>query len=555
MTVVWRAIRVRRAWPVVLGLTLVVALAHGGAVRNGFLYDDFHLVVENPAVSSHAWTTMWTSSEAASRDEKGHNVRPVTMTTYAVDHVMGGGSPFTYHLTQLVLHALVVCVVYLVGIALTAQAVPAIGAALLVGLHPVQTEAVQYLSARSSILSALGMLAALWTYLQARRAGPRTWILQASSLAAFAAAALSKETAVAGVAWFAAYELVVAKAPLTQAVFRIAPYATVAAAVWVWRSFIGGGGGHDADVSTATATATGLVVLGRHVTGWFVPIGIEPVSPQPWVGWTDPAAGGALLIVTLVLIAVGVTAKRLPLASFGLVCGLSALAPVLILPFLTNVALFQPHRGYAASAGFALATVETARALGAVGARWAIRLRPANRAVVGWVAALALLVGAVWTDARQGRAWRDEVRFWSEAVERYPREAGYRRSLGAASARAGDLPRALDAFTAAARLDPTLPRVHYNLGLVYTRMGRLDDALAAYERARERDPTDFKSLANLGLLYEKKGEKARALDAYRAALRAAPGLGPVREHVDRLERLGTISPWGATGFPAVAVPR
>lgn len=542
-------------WRVCLGLGAIVALAHGGAVRDGFLYDDFHLIVENPAVSSHAWATMWTSSEAASRDAEGYNVRPITLTSYAVDHVLGGGSPFTYHLTQLVLHALVVCLVYLVGMALTAQAVPSIGAALLVGLHPIQTEAVHYLSARSSVLSALGMLAAFWMYLRARHTPSSRWMLSALGLAAFAGAVLSKETAIVGVVWLAAYELVVAKAPATEAASRIAPYAAVGAALWVWRSMIGDGGGHDAHVSIAMGAATGLVVLGRHVTAWFAPIGIGPVTPQPWVGWTDPAVAGMVLVVVVALVIVVFGARRFPLISFGVVCGVSALAPVLVLPFLTNVALFQPHRGYAASVGFALATAEAVRALGAAAARWAAPLRPANRAVAGWATAFLLVVGAVWADTSQGRAWRDEVGFWSEAVQRHPREAAYHHSLGAASLRAGDLPQALDAFTTAARLDQTLPRVHYNLGLVYTEMGRTDDALAEYERARERDPADFKSLANLGFLYEKKGETARALDAYRSALRVSPGLGAVRERVDRLERSGTISPSRASGLPAVAVPR
>jgi tetratricopeptide (TPR) repeat protein len=241
------------------------------------------------------------------------------------------------------------------------------------------------------------------------------------------------------------------------------------------------------------------------------------------------------------------------LISFGVVCGVSALVPVLVLPFLTDVALFQPHRGYAASIGFALATVEVVRALGAAAARWAGPLRPANLAIAGWITILGLVLGAVWADASQGRAWRDEVRFWSDATQRYPREAGYHHSLGAAFLRAGDFPRSLDAFTTAARLDPSLPRVQFNLGLVYTGMGRLDDALVAYERARERDPTDFKSLANLGSLYERQGKMASALEAYRATLRVSPGLGAVRERVDRLERSETISPWNATGPPAVAV--
>src|SRR3990172_3374066 len=167
----------RRPVTVMLGLALVVAVAHGGAVFDGFLYDDFQLIVDNPAVSRHDWGMIWKSAEAGSADVSGRN-RPVTLATYAVDHLMGGGRAAVYHVTQVAGHGLVVLLAYLVGRALWRRPLPAIAAALLVAVHPAQTEAVHYLSARASILSTLGMLVALWAYLAAREddgPGRRAW--------------------------------------------------------------------------------------------------------------------------------------------------------------------------------------------------------------------------------------------------------------------------------------------------------------------------------------------------------------------------------------------
>jgi hypothetical protein len=524
-------------WGVLFGLAATAVLAHGGAVRNGFLYDDFHLIVDNPAVQSHAW-----------REIAGQKFRPVTMITYVVDHAIGGGRPAVYHATQLVWHVLVVGGVLLIGLSIWGRLTPAAAAALLVALHPVQTEAVHYLSARSSILSTFWMLVALWAYLEARKyAGLQRAANIGLGVTAFVLAILSKESGIVFLVWLAAYEAVVERAGWRDAFLRLGPYAAVAGAVWIGQQFVAFGvWGSGASVSVATGFATGVVVMARHLLAWIIPMGIDPVSPQSWVAPASFAAAGATALFATVAIALAWGWRARPLVSWGVVCGLTALFPVMVLPLLTDVALFQPHRGYPASVGFALATVEAVRALGAVAARW-VRwrrglLRSVAPAVAGWVATVALVLGAVWADASQGRVWRDEVRFWSEATLRYSREARYHHSLGAAFLRAGDFARAVDALTTAARLDPMLPRLHYNLGLVYTGMGRLDDALAEYERARERDPTDFKSLANLGWLYEKKGETARALDAYRAALRAAPGLGPVRERVERLDRLGTVAP-------------
>jgi tetratricopeptide (TPR) repeat protein len=214
----------------------------------------------------------------------------------------------------------------------------------------------------------------------------------------------------------------------------------------------------------------------------------------------------------------------------------SGLLPVLALPFVTNVGLVQPHRGYQAMAGFALAIAACLEA-GAGRLRTLARSEVGRRALrnAGLAVAGVGTVVLIAADVNAGRAWRDEVGFWARAAEQYPGEAGYHQSLGAARLRAGDAPGALDALSRAATLDPVLPRVSYNLGLVYTKLGRVDEAIAAYERAASADASDVKALANLGWLLEKRGERDRALASYRAALRVAPDLPRVRARVAALD--------------------
>jgi tetratricopeptide (TPR) repeat protein len=145
-----------------------------------------------------------------------------------------------------------------------------------------------------------------------------------------------------------------------------------------------------------------------------------------------------------------------------------------------------------------------------------------------------LVTGALIVDVRAAGLWRDEVGFWTRAVEQYPSEGAYHHSLGAARLRAGDLSGAQTAFVAAARVDPSLPRVDFNLGVVYTKLGRYPDAIAAYERALARDSTDVKALANLGALYERVGDLDRAVRTYALALVLDPGLAPIRRSLARL---------------------
>jgi hypothetical protein len=520
-----------------LGVVLVVLAVHGCSLRNGFLYDDFHLFVENPAVIAHDWVSVWTSPSAASRDLEGRlNIRPITLSTYVWDHSMGGLRPAAYHATQLALHVLVVGLAFSVATALRLELVAAAAVALLVGIHPVQSEAVHYLAARSSVLSTLGLLASFWAYVTWRGGAGRWWL--AGSVVALCAAVLSKESAVVGLVWFAAYELVMVGSSVRDTLRQLVPYVIAAGLAIVPYATLSGVEERVAAVATGTAVATGVAAVGRHLWWWFLPVWVEPVVPLRWVDWGDSTVWAGLAGLGLAGGAAVALRRRDPLISWGLLAGLSALAPVLALPFQTDVALFQPHRGYPASVGFAVAAVGLASLCG----NRVIRQTASERARRVWRragvgVAAALLAAVVSVDAGLARSWRDEVTFWAVAVARYPGEAAYHQSLAAARLRAGDAPGAIDALSQALALDPELPRAAFNLGVAYTRLGRHDEAIAEFERAVVRDAADVKAWSNLGRLLELRGDATRALAAYRTALEIAPHLTAVRNRIAALETL------------------
>ncbi len=529
-----------RAIPTVL---LAVVLAYGGAIRNGFLYDDYHLIAENPGVITHAWGAIWTSTDAASRDLQGRGFRPATLSSYVIDHAVGGGRPMVYHATQVAFHAAVVWLVYVVATAMGLTPWWAAVSALLVGLHPIQTEAVHYLSARSSVLSTLALLIAFWAYLRWRDQPTTRRAWHWVSLGFLALAVLSKESAIVGLVWFAAYERLIAGATWLEAARRLSVHAAVAAVSVVPVILVLDAGTTGASVGTATALATGVSVVGKHLGAWIAPFAVSPVSPHRWVGWGPPAVWVAVVAIAMSAFAAYALRRRLPLVSWGLVCGGSSLLPVLALPLITDVALFQPHRGYPAAVGLAVATAALAQA-GARGALAALPSDAGRRALrlAGWALAGTAVIAAIAVDARVGRLWTNEVRFWSDAVTRYPHEAAYQHSLGAARLRAGDTSGAQEALMTAARLDPLLPRLDFNLGVVYTKLGQYDEAIRAYERAVARDSTDVKALANLGVLFERTGDPDRAILAYDRALTIDPTLIPIQRNLSRLSTIRSTGP-------------
>jgi hypothetical protein len=385
------------------------------------------------------------------------------------------------------------------------------------------------------VLSTLGVLVSFWAYLRGRDEAEsgRSWF--AVSLAAMALAVLSKESAAVGVVWFVAYERLAARAPWSETARRVGPHAAVVAACVVPSALALGGSAHGAAIGFGDATATGVSAIARHLAGMIAPIGLDVVTPQPWVGWTNPTAWLAAAAVSTLCAAGYVLRERTPLAAWGIACGVSGLFPVLALPFLTNVALVQPHRGYQALAGLALAL---AAVLGVAEARLfpARESGPARRVTrVMATAGVGIVVALVAVNTAAGRVWRDEVGFWERAAAHYPGEASYRHSLGAARFRAGDSIGAIEDLSRALALDPELPRAAFNLGVAYTRLGRHDEAIAAFERAVIRDAADVKAWANLGRLLEARGDVTRALTVYRTALDIAPQLTAIRERIVALE--------------------
>ena len=189
---------VRAIAPVPASASAALAvLLYASSLDNPFVYDDFRLIVENPAIQN-----LSSVLTVLARDM----TRPVVGLSYVADTAMWGTSPFGYHLTNVLLHALNVVLAYWVaffaaddwrrsgggkhGFAPSPTVVATV-TSLLTAAHPVMTQAVGYISARSELLYGAFFLSAL---LAARRwmlaGGARPVIL---ALALWACALLSKE--------------------------------------------------------------------------------------------------------------------------------------------------------------------------------------------------------------------------------------------------------------------------------------------------------------------------------------------------------------------------
>lgn len=185
-------------------LAAVVLIAYLPSLFGGFVYDDQRFVEENAAVHhlsvANVGRYFSDPSTMAATSWKGI-YRPLRTLDFAIDWAIGGGSPFFFHLRNLIYHALVAWLVFCLLRRLLPESDEAVPAAAFLGalvfaLHPVQTESVAWITSRGDLLVGVFFLAALLLHLRGR------FVLAALVLVA---ALFSKESAAvfAGAAFLA----------------------------------------------------------------------------------------------------------------------------------------------------------------------------------------------------------------------------------------------------------------------------------------------------------------------------------------------------------------
>jgi tetratricopeptide (TPR) repeat protein len=135
-----------------LAVAALAAIAYLPSLAGVFHFDDYNVIVHYPTV--HSWEALL--------ERAGGGVRPLLKASYTLNWTLGGG----FHLLNIALHAMNAALLFFIGEALFRNRRAAFVAALLFALHPAATEAVTYVSGRSSSLMALFYLGALLAYLR-----------------------------------------------------------------------------------------------------------------------------------------------------------------------------------------------------------------------------------------------------------------------------------------------------------------------------------------------------------------------------------------------------
>lgn len=139
------------------------------SLRTPFVFDDGHMIVRNSYIKDLSKLPLvFTSGRITSVPLEKGMYRPILMLTFAFNYFFGRLNPLGYHIINIMFHFLNGALVFLLLRTLLKSKSfwPAFLASLLFIVHPVNSEAVIYISCRSTLMSSFFFLFGLVSYIK-----------------------------------------------------------------------------------------------------------------------------------------------------------------------------------------------------------------------------------------------------------------------------------------------------------------------------------------------------------------------------------------------------
>ena len=510
----------RRLWPALLPLLLAV-LVYGQVGGFGFInFDDDLYVYENPRVLGglSADGLRWALGSG-----HGGVWIPATWISLQLDAQLSGPGPGGFHRTNLVLHLVNTLLVFLLILALCGGRWRAVAVAAVFAVHPLNAEAVAWVTARKDLLMSAWSLGAVLCWLRADGRWRSGWA--AAALVSAAVALAAKPQAV-----------------VLPLMLVLAVQWRRGAAAWTWRTLRRDAVAVLPFVMLAGAVALAAVRLARgeefgelvvipfgerlveapasmwlHLAKVLRPAPLAPVYPAIFVPGSLGYSAMALFVMIGVCVIVLIRRRDRPALAFGWFWFLGWLLPTVGLVQGGHLPLGDRYT-YLALVGIVFMVAEAGA--GAVGRRPGLRMP-----------LVALLLAVIGLGALQARTqagyWRDPADLWLRTLAVTRDNAVAHQNLAVVLDGRGRPAEALAHLQAALAIRPH-SRVHFNAGNVLRALGRRDEAEQQYRLALARDPALVDARLNLGSLLGEDGRLDEARQVLLEAERRAPDLPAVQ---------------------------
>ena len=500
-------------------IALVLFLFYFNSINNSFNYDDGYLIENNPKIErldNYIFTNNWFRT---------FNNRSLSYLSFALNYQLGELNPEGYHLFNLAVHIISSLGIYFLSLLLIGfvkwkkpliqreRILFALAAALVFGLHPIQTDAVSYITQRMASMAGMFVILSTLCYIRFRIADKPlikgVWLVLCTLT--FMGGFLSKESGLYALLTVILVEFFfLRKRGGKETNFYLygmaAAYIIVPIVYFLVKPFPYLTKEHGVAEYFFTQQKVILTYLGLL----FYPLNLHVahlVTPEKL--FFSFAVIGPML-VHIGITTTGVLFYRnhmlLSFSIFWFYAGLILESSFFPLPYFMN-----EYRVYISSAGFAFAV--------SYGFIYFRQLTSKRYPLL--ILVLLLIVYGLLTRNRN-EAWQDPVSLWTDNTEKSPENPEGFNALGYALYQSGRYMYALEALTTAIQLDSNYYKAVLNRGMVYAELDQDKSALEDFERVLKQDSTNYLALSNKGTILAKRGDMEEAKEYYFKSLKSNP---------------------------------
>ena len=552
-------------------IVLLAFVVYSNNYHHDFHLDSGHLIPDNPSVRSLKNIPLFfTDPGTLSVLPSNIDYRPVLQCSYALNYLISGYDTWSWHLVQIILHAVCAVSLYFLIIIIVRQFrcgnhTPTRWAALvtagLFAIHPTGSGVVNYLSARSSLLTAAFLFLSFLRYMKPYES-KRYKGVQAAAVVLFSLALFTKVEAVGALPVFFLYEILQAarkrmgtgtengtflhdlRSTLSRTtLIRFTPFMLSVAVYFIIRAVVMSGYDHTArygdDMTSFVYFCTQTTAWWYYVGNWLVPVNLvaDTMSYPIYHTIADPhvllALGGWLLVAAILL----ERYRKAPYLLFFAASSFSLIAPTST--FASLAEMVNEHRPY-----FPLAVLSIAWMVPLLDHFFVPQKNRRWYCSIGAGAGLLVAISFFMLTYQRNKVFSTEERYLEDIIHKAPSARAY-ANYGLLFLKKGQYDDARYYYGKSLELAPNYYIAHTNLGIIDQQTGNHDAALAHFNKAVATDQYSATARMYRGECYLTRSEFKKALDDFeyilpshrvkfricKGAATAASGLGDWRKAV------------------------
>lgn len=514
-------LKIRNEFIAFLVIFILGFAAYSNSLKGDFVWDDEVLVKENLNIKDWSKTLKFFIGDSGTKIiEKGIIFRPVQMASYSLDYSFWGINSIGYHLTNVILHILVVFAAYvLVKLLFNSKTLSFLTSILFI-VHPVHTEAISYISGRADPLAALFILSCVILYIK-----QSTLLKNTTSyfliLISYVFALLSKEYSLVTPLLLFIYSYTFNKKLLFKEFFSVL---IISFSYVLLRLFI---------IPTHAIATSNLfqripgffIAITEYLKLLLIPLNLHMEYGNKLFNFYNVKVILGLIITILIFTYAFIKRKSDKLIFFSIFWFFICLLPVSNL-FPVN-AYMAEHWLYLPSIGFFILLANIFALL------YKVKIKYFKFVTIILVACLVAVYFI--TTIKQNNYWRNNLSFGSHTLQYAPDSTRLHALICQSCIKIGEIKTAEIFCRRAMEIDPNNPNAYSLLGVISGSKGLYNESIAYFKQAIKLEPTYIFAYNGLGVSYILTNNFIEAKRVWGEGLKIDPDSLLLKENLKKLE--------------------